>query len=126
LATWLRTRLLLSYLAVVGVGLLTLFLATLALGPTLFDRVMGGMMGSGMMGGAMGGMMRQMYPNADLDQMFMQMMIPHHEDAISMANTALQQSQHPEIKTLAQAIVAAQTAEIQEMRGYLRTWYGIR
>lgn len=84
------------------------------------------MMGSGMMGGAMGGMMRQMYPNADLDQMFMQMMIPHHEDAISMANTALQQSQHPEIKTLAQAIVAAQTAEIQEMRGYLRTWYGIR
>lgn len=52
----LRTRLLLSYLAVVGVGLLTLFLATLALGPTLFDRVMGGMMGPGsMMGGMMAG-----------------------------------------------------------------------
>jgi len=52
----LRTRLLLSYLAVVGVGLLTLFLATLALGPTLFDRVMGHMMGpGGMMGGMMGG-----------------------------------------------------------------------
>ena len=46
----LRTRLLLSYLAVVGVGLLTLLLATLALGPTLFDRAMGHMMG-GMMGG---------------------------------------------------------------------------
>ena len=52
----LRTRLLLSYLAVVGVGLLTLFLATLALGPTLFDRVMGHMIGpGGMMGGMMGG-----------------------------------------------------------------------
>ena len=88
--------------------------------------MMGGMMGSGMMGGAMGGMMRQMHPNADLDLMFLQMMIPHHEDAISMANTALQQAQHPEIQTLAQAIVTTQTAEIEEMRGYLRDWYGIR
>ena len=84
--------------------------------------MMGGMMGSGMMGG----MMRQMHPNADLDLMFLQMMIPHHEDAISMANTALQQAQRPEIKTLAQAIVTTQTAEIEEMRGYLRDWYGIR
>ena len=84
--------------------------------------MMGGMMGSGMMGG----MMRQMHPNADLDLMFLQMMIPHHEDAISMANTALQQAQRPEIKTLAQAIVTTQTAEIEEMRGYLRDWYGIK
>jgi len=54
----LRARLLLSYLAVVAVGLLTLLLATLALGPTLFDQVMGHMMGAGdMMGGMMGGMM---------------------------------------------------------------------
>ncbi|MFN8499148.1 MAG: ATP-binding protein [Anaerolineae bacterium] len=58
----LRTRLLLSYLLVVGVGLLTLFLATLGLGPSLFDRVMGNMMGpGGMMGGsASGGMMSGM------------------------------------------------------------------
>lgn len=93
---------------------------------TMGPGMMGGMMGSGMMGGAMGGMMRRMHPSADLDQMFMQMMIPHHEDAISMANTALQQAQRPEIEALAQAIVAAQTAEIQEMRDYLRDWYGIR
>ena len=89
---------------------------------TMGTGMMGGMMGSGMMGG----MMRQMHPNADLDLMFLQMMIPHHEDAISMANTALQQGQHPEIKTLAQAIVTTQTAEIEEMRGYLKAWYGIQ
>ncbi|MCW5850325.1 MAG: HAMP domain-containing protein [Anaerolineae bacterium] len=54
----LRTRLLLAHLAVIAVGVVTLFLATLALGPTLFDRVMGHMMGpgDGMMGGMMGGM----------------------------------------------------------------------
>ena len=88
--------------------------------------MMGGMMGSGMMGGMMQGAMRQMHPNADLDLMFLQMMIPHHEDAISMANTALQQGQHQEIQTLAQAIVTTQMAEIEEMRGYLKAWYGIQ
>ena len=40
-----RVRLLLAHLAVIAVGVVTLFLATLALGPTLFDRVMGHMMG---------------------------------------------------------------------------------
>lgn len=53
-----RVRLLLAHLAVIAVGVVTLFLATLALGPTLFDRVMGHMMGPG--GGAMGGMMGAM------------------------------------------------------------------
>ena len=53
----LRVRLLLAHLAVIAVGVVTLFLATAALGPTLFDRVMGGMMGPrGVMGGMMGTM----------------------------------------------------------------------
>ncbi len=54
----LRVRLLLAHLAVIAVGVVTLFLATLALGPTLFERVMGHMMGPG--GGGMGGMMGAM------------------------------------------------------------------
>ena len=41
----LRTRLLLTHLLVVGVGVGTLFGATLVIAPTLFDRTMGGMMG---------------------------------------------------------------------------------
>jgi uncharacterized protein (DUF305 family) len=98
----------------------------------------GSMMGNGMMGGGMmGGMgmmgsmmnsdhMRQMHPNADFDLMFLQMMIPHHEDAITMAEQALQQAEHPDIKALAQDIVTTQRAEIEEMRGYLRDWYGIQ
>jgi len=86
----------------------------------------GGMMESGMIGSMMNrDQMRQMMgANADFDRMFLQMMIPHHEAAITMAQQALTQAEHPEIKTLAQRIVTTQQAEITEMHGYLRTWYG--
>ena len=50
-----------------------------------------------------------------IDRHFIEQMIPHHDGAIAMANLALQKATHPEIKTLATAIIAAQTAEIQSM-----------
>lgn len=86
----------------------------------------GGIMGSEMMGGMMNrDQMRQMMgTNVDFDRMFLQMMIPHHEAAIAMAQQALAQAEHPEIKTLAQSIITTQQTEITEMRGYLRVWYG--
>ena len=85
--------------------------------------MMGGMMGNGMMDAD--DMAQMMGSNFDADRMFMQMMIPHHQGAIDMANVALTKAEHQEIKTLAQNIVATQTAEIAEMRGYLKSWYGI-
>ena len=94
---------------------------------TTRDSALPGMMGGGMMGGGMMNrdQMRQMMgANADFDRMFLQMMIPHHEAAITMAQQALTQAEHPEIKTLAQRIVTTQQAEIGEMQGYLRAWYG--
>ena len=84
---------------------------------TLPGMMSGGMMGSGMMNRDQ---MRQMMgANADVDRMFLQMMIPHHEAAITMAQRALTQAEHPELKTLAQDIITAQRAEIAEMQGYL-------
>lgn len=82
----------------------------------------GGMMGAGMMNRDQ---MRQMMgTSVDFDRMFLQMMIPHHEAAISMSKQALNQAEHQEIKTLAQSIVTTQQAEVTEMQGYLRDWYG--
>ena len=83
----------------------------------------------GMMNGGMAMMnrdqMRQMMgATADFDRMFLQMMIPHHAGAITMAQQALAQAEHAEIKTLAQRIVTTQQAEIAEMQDYLRDWYG--
>ena len=54
------------------------------------------------------------------------LMIPHHQAAITLAQQALNQAEHPEIKTLAQGIVTTQQAEITEMQGYLNDWYGVQ
>jgi uncharacterized protein (DUF305 family) len=52
-------------------------------------------------------------------------MIPHHEAAIGMARQALDESQRAEVRALAEAIIASQTAEVAEMRGYLRDFFGV-
>lgn len=58
IAGGLRARLFLAHLLVIAVGMATLFVATLSIAPTLFERLMGGMMGPDVssMGGMMGGM----------------------------------------------------------------------
>lgn len=79
------------------------------------------MMGGAMMGAGMPtDQMRQMMGGVDLDAMFLQMMIPHHEGAITIAEQALTEAEHPEIKTLALVIITAQRAEITEMQSALR------
>ncbi len=59
-----------------------------------------------------------------VDQHFIEMMIPHHQDAIAMADLALTRSQRPEVKKMAEAIKKDQTREIQEMRTWYKQWYG--
>ena len=59
-----------------------------------------------------------------IDKHFIEQMIPHHEGAIAMANLALQKARRPEIKTLATAIISAQTTEIQSMNGWYKGWFG--
>lgn len=61
---------------------------------------------------------------AFIDQHFIEQMIPHHDGAIAMATLALTKATHPEIKTLAGAIIEAQTKEIGDMRGWYSDWFG--
>ncbi|MBD1854728.1 MULTISPECIES: DUF305 domain-containing protein [Leptolyngbya] len=58
------------------------------------------------------------------DQHFIVMMIPHHEDAVAMADLASNRAQHPELKALARSIKTTQTREIQEMQTWYKQWYG--
>lgn len=53
------------------------------------------------------------------DRMWMEMMIAHHEGAITMAKDVLATTVDPEVKKLAEAVVAGQTAEIAEMKAML-------
>jgi uncharacterized protein (DUF305 family) len=56
---------------------------------------------------------------ADVDRMFLQMMVRHHQGAIEMALTEQQQGKHADAKKLAEKIAADQTAEIKEMQDLL-------
>jgi uncharacterized protein (DUF305 family) len=58
----------------------------------------------------------------DADVMFAQMMIPHHQQAVEMADMAGTRASDKEIKDLAAKIKAAQDPEIQTMQGWLQAW----
>jgi uncharacterized protein (DUF305 family)/uncharacterized cupredoxin-like copper-binding protein len=105
-------------------------------------QMMAGMMSGmpGMMGtpGAgmpdMGGMMGMMDPQAEVqalcdaagafDEVFLRMMVPHHQSAVVMAEVALLRATRPEVKQLAQSIIDAQQREIAQMQDWLAAWSG--
>lgn len=62
--------------------------------------------------------------DAEFDLRFIDAMIPHHEGAVVMAQAALEKSDRPEIKQLAQAILDAQQPEIDQMTQWRQAWYG--
>lgn len=53
------------------------------------------------------------------DAMWLEMMIAHHEGAIEMANIAQGGGKSAEVRALLEAVIAAQTAEIAEMKALL-------
>jgi uncharacterized protein (DUF305 family) len=78
------------------------------------------MMGDGTaMREMMGGSMQEMMGGDVTDEMFLRMMIPHHQMGVDMGEKALQEAEHPEIKKLVQKIIDEQSAEIELMQGYL-------
>jgi uncharacterized protein (DUF305 family) len=85
--------------------------------------------GRGMMGrGGMGCMnmapdLEALKAAADFDRTFIEQMIPHHQMGVMMAQMVLMHSDRPEIRTLAESIVKAQTAEIKQMEAWYQAWY---
>lgn len=58
----------------------------------------------------------------DADVAFVQGMIPHHQQAVEMAEMAEAQAESDSVRTLAARIAEAQGPEIQTMEGWLREW----
>lgn len=94
------------------------------------DRKEEKMMDNGMMGmhGAMGAMMSGLDGKTEdaFDRAFLAEMIVHHEGAVQMAEVAKLNAKHSEIKAMADAIISAQTTEIEQMKAWQKNWYGIQ
>jgi len=54
--------------------------------------------------------------SGDPDKDFAMMMIPHHEGAIDMAKVELQFGKDPQLRAMAEKIIAAQESEIAELK----------
>ncbi len=61
--------------------------------------------------------------DANYDLRFIDAMMMHHQGAVVMATEALEKSQRPEIKQLANNIIAAQKKEIAQMKQWRTAWY---
>jgi spore coat protein CotF len=60
---------------------------------------------------------------ADFDLAFIEQMI-HHQMGVMMASMAQTNSQHPQLRAMQQAMVKAQSREIEQMSQWYRNWYG--
>jgi len=58
------------------------------------------------------------------DQRFIDAMVPHHQGAIEMAEVALQNAEHPELRQLAENVISTQQAEIEELRSIKEQEFG--
>lgn len=61
----------------------------------------------------------------EFDVAFLSQMIAHHEAAVTMAEQALKTAKDAKAKAEAQKVIAAQSAEIEQMIGWLKDWYGV-
>ena len=58
------------------------------------------------------------------DERFIDAMVPHHRGAVEMAEVALENAEHEEIKQNSKEIVSAQEAEIEELKGIKQEEFG--
>ncbi len=59
------------------------------------------------------------------ERAFLELMIPHHQEAVSTAKEVLERGGTlPEVTTLAEGIITAQEKEIADMKSWYKAWYG--
>jgi uncharacterized protein (DUF305 family) len=60
----------------------------------------------------------------EFDQLYIDMMLPHHGSIVAMAQAALPRLQDERLREIAQNIIDTQSAEQEELRGYREQFYG--
>lgn len=61
----------------------------------------------------------------ELDRVFLEDMIVHHQGAVDMAKELQKGTKRPELQKMAKDIIDVQTKEITMMKNWLRDWFGV-
>ena len=61
----------------------------------------------------------------DLDKVFLEDMIIHHEGAVDMAKELQKGTKRPELQKMASDIITVQTNEINMMKNWLQEWFKV-
>lgn len=102
---------------IVTIAALLISGTTIAIGETIAQEMPHRGDGHGEMG------MGMMMSGEQSDRAFIEMMIPHHDGAVKMADIILKRTKRPELRQLATAIKRDQTREIGQMRTWYKQWY---
>ena len=62
--------------------------------------------------------------SVEFDQLYIDMMLPHHAGIIALAQAAQEHLTDARLQAIADAIITSQSAENEELRGYREEWYG--
>lgn len=57
------------------------------------------------------------------DRQFIDMMVPHHEQGMMMANMAEARAEHAELKTMARKMIDEQQRDVGEMKAMRKQWF---
>ena len=60
----------------------------------------------------------------EIEKVFLEDMIVHHEGAVEMTRALLDQTNRPELTQFGQDIISVQSKEIEMMEAWLQEWYG--
>ncbi|MBA4293171.1 hypothetical protein C0431_09390 [bacterium] len=58
------------------------------------------------------------------DKAFIEEMIPHHEEAVASSKLILTVASEPQVRQIAEAVIAAQEKEISQMNSWFQAWFG--
>jgi uncharacterized protein (DUF305 family) len=110
-----NNRLTITLLAIIAVLLAAILAAVVLRDGNSMEETMGHDMGSHMSGSSDA----SSTGFTGADTMFLQMMIPHHQQAIDISELALQKSQNAELLELANVIIRDQKSESAQMKAWL-------
>ena len=61
---------------------------------------------------------------ASADQSFIDMMVPHHEQAMAMARQAVSKATRAEVRQMAEKMITEQSKEIAQLKSWRTRWFG--